>query len=167
MLVSKIRPLPKILSLLSFAFGDLTMSYTQPFQNGGQSQWKTTGTQVEILSFICGHFLSSNIKQVMLVNVSFSSPTKLLLKFSLFIALYSTLCSTFLSFYPTKTPSVSPVSSSGLPIPPCPMSGSLPWHLSPAVFRSRPNAVPGHSCLFSAWQLCGQQTQHLMTSWHM
>lgn len=83
------------------------MSYTQPFQNGGQSQWKTTGTQVEILSFICGHFLSSNIKQVMLVNVSFSSPTKLLLKFSLFIALYSTLCTPLLHFsfvLPHKNP---------------------------------------------------------------
>ncbi len=62
------------------------MSYTQSFQTEGQSQWKTTGTQVEILSFICGHFLTSNIKQVMLVSVSFCSHTKLLLKFSLFCA---------------------------------------------------------------------------------
>lgn len=67
-----------------------------------------------------------------------------------------------------RFPDVSPasLSSSGLPIPPCPMSGSLPWHLSLAVFRSRPSAEPGRSCLFSAWQLCGQQTPHLMTSWH-
>lgn len=61
---------------------------------------------------------------------------------------------------------ILPVSQSGPPTLLCLTSGSMPWHLFLSVIHSRPNAEPGHFCLSSTWQICGQQTQHLMTSWH-
>ena len=105
-------------------------------------------------------FLSSNIKQVMLVSVSFSSRTKIgpKSKFHVFYLLFR--CSIFLPSTP-QTSSISPVLLSGFPILSCPTSGSQPRHLSLAVCRSRPNAERGRCGLVSAWQLCGQQTRHL------
>lgn len=153
------------------------MSSTQPFQTRDSPRGKLLVLrQISFITFSSLalpfpmtktlDFLSSNIKQGKVVSLSQVTPnihfiliSHSFLKFSLFRVLHTLLHFSF--------PNVSPVSLSGLSIPPCPMCGSLPWHLSLAVFRSRPNAEPGRSCLFSAWRLCGQQTQHLMTSWHM
>lgn len=56
--VSKIRPLPKILSLLSLASRPDHVLQTATSDWG---QWKTTGTQVEVLSFTCGLYVSFSL----------------------------------------------------------------------------------------------------------
>lgn len=60
----------------------------------------------------------------------------------------------------------SPAPWADLPVPPALKSGSVPGHLRPAMSRSGTNAESAHSCPFSAWQFCGQHTQHLLTTWH-
>lgn len=55
------------------------MSYTQPFQTGGRSQWKTTGTQVEILSYVVISYpLTSSKWCLCLFLQSYQTPFKIL-----------------------------------------------------------------------------------------